>query len=150
MADQKTPPIVPQEYLAGVKVVDIGDIRVSRGMSRRPTSVCAHRKLMYDSRERRIWCSDCENDVEAFDAFEGVVGQFHRAATQAERRLENVEKAEQASLISRAAKAFDDIWRRQKVAPACPHCKRGILPEDAAKGLTKVSAEIERQRRGRS
>ena len=45
---EKTPPIVEQEYLSGLKVVDIGDLRVARGMSRRPVSTCHHRPLVYD------------------------------------------------------------------------------------------------------
>ena len=47
-------PIEPQEYLSGPTVVDIGDLRVARGLSRRPFSGCAHHSLVYDNKERRI------------------------------------------------------------------------------------------------
>lgn len=144
------PPIEPLDYLHGVKVVDIGDLRVARGMSRRPVSLCSHRQLRYDERERRVWCADCESDVEPFDAFTGIVQRFAGAAKDIARRQDAVKAAEETALFSRAAKAIDEIWRRKKVVPACPHCRRGILPEDIANGIGKVSAELERQRRMKS
>lgn len=42
-------PIEPQDYLYGTKVVQIEDLRVARGMTRRPVSSCRHRKLVYDN-----------------------------------------------------------------------------------------------------
>lgn len=47
-------PIEPHEYLYGVKVVQIEDLRVARGLTRRPVSSCRHRKMVYDDKERRI------------------------------------------------------------------------------------------------
>lgn len=72
-------PIEPQDYIYGVKVVQIEDLRVARGLTRRPLSSCAHKKLVYDHNERRIWCSDYETEVEAFDAFEGLVSRLSAA-----------------------------------------------------------------------
>ena len=36
--ERKDPPIIETEYLHGLSVIDIGDARVSRGLSRRPVS----------------------------------------------------------------------------------------------------------------
>lgn len=130
MSDHKDPPIVPQDYLAGTTVVDIGDIRVARGMSRRPSLICRHLKLVYDNQERRIWCRDCETNIEAFDAFQMLVDRAYAAYADIKKRKAEVAAAEQHALISRAAKAADKAWRGRMV-PACPHCRRGILPEDA-------------------
>lgn len=66
-------PIEPHDYLYGVKVVDIGDIRAARGMTRRPVSTCNHRRQVFDDKERRIWCSDCESELEPFDAYMRLV-----------------------------------------------------------------------------
>ncbi len=129
---EKTPPIEPLQYLSGVKVVDIGDLRVARGMSRRPTSVCKHDRLHYDTHERRVWCPDCESDVEAFDAFMQLVGQFHRAADSLREREAKVREAEQHSLISIAAKNVDKAWRSRMI-PGCPHCRQPLFPEDFKK-----------------
>jgi len=40
--DKNDPPIIEQEYIAGVRVVDIGDYRVARGMTRRAHNSCPH------------------------------------------------------------------------------------------------------------
>lgn len=148
MTDQKTPPIKEQEYLSGPKVVDIGDIRVARGLSRRPVSMCRHQHLVYDVNERRIWCKDCETDVEAFDAFQIIVGQWHRAHDKLDRQRQEIDQAKQANLVRIAAKRMDEQWRRKRSVPACPHCGCGLMPEDT-EHMSRVSKEIEVARRAR-
>jgi hypothetical protein len=82
----KNHPITPLDYLSGVKVVDIGDIRVARGMSRRPASSCEHKQLHYDKQERRIWCANCEQNVDPFDAFELIASHFYNETQKLNRR----------------------------------------------------------------
>ena len=135
-------PIEPQDYLYGVKVVQIEDLRVARGMTRRPTSSCRHKKLVYDEKERRVWCSDCESEVEPFDAFVGIVGVFSAGMSQIKRRGNELAEAEKFQIRSRAAKVMDDAWRSTKTAPLCPHCNTAILPEDVVGGVAKTSKAI--------
>ena len=131
----KRPPIEPLEYLSGVKVVDIGDLRVARGMSRRPASTCSHHNLHYDNAERRIWCKDCEQDVEPFDAFKMLVEYFHHANEKLTRRAKEINEAERLQVRSLAAKEIDKAWRSRKMVPACPHCRQGLFPEDFKGGI---------------
>jgi hypothetical protein len=146
--DKKSPPLEEQAFVAGVTVIDIGDVRVARGLSRRPYSACRHRRLVYDGHERRIWCKDCEQDIEPFDGFKIVAEQCHAFADAMERREEAVAKAEAHALLSRAAKAVDEAWRKRSIAPGCPHCSKPILPEDFAGGVRSGSSvELERRRR---
>ena len=135
-------PIEPQDYLYGVKVVQIEDLRVARGLTRRPCSSCRHVKLVYDHNERRIWCSDCEADIEAFDAFENLVSRFSAAAGKLKSRETSLAEAEQFQARSRAAKVMDEAWRSTKTAPLCPHCNTAILPEDIVGGVAKASKSI--------
>jgi Zn finger protein HypA/HybF involved in hydrogenase expression len=148
--DKPDPPIEPQQFLGGVKVVDIGDLRVARGLSRRPQSACRHRRLHYDAQERRVWCADCEHTVEGFDAFSTLVEYYNGALNRLENREAAVIEAETKALVSRAAKAVDDTWRRHKMAPCCPTCGGGLLPEDFADGVkSRVGREYERARRAK-
>ena len=135
-------PIEPQDYLYGVKVVQIEDLRVARGLTRRPHSSCEHKKLVYDHNERRVWCSDCESDIEAFDAFRSLVERVHGANAQLRRRSEALAEAEQFQVRSRAAKVLDEAWRSAKTAPLCPHCNTAILPEDVVGGVAKASKAL--------
>ncbi len=141
-------PIEPRDYLHGTKVVDIGDIRVSRGQTRVPRQTCSHRNLAYDEAERRVYCQDCENDVEAFDAFLILVHEYDSAWKAINRARTEIREAANHQLRSRAAKTMDDYWRSRKTAPNCPHCNEALLPEDVAgKRLSSSSLELSRQKR---
>lgn len=149
MDDKNDPPIQEHEYLSGVRVVDIGDYRVARGMSRRATSACPHHRMVYDQNERRIWCKDCETDVEGFDAFRIIVEHFSRQTKHLEARERKIKEAEAHTLISRAAKVIDQAWRAKKTVPACPHCKGALFPDDFKDGIGKMpkSYALELQKR---
>lgn len=143
----KVPPIEAKEFLSGVKVVDIGDYRVARGLSRRVPSTCAHNNMVYDSKERRIYCPDCENDVEAFDAFEAIVYGYNHALEKLKRFREEVATAYREALHRIAARSLDKTWR-SKMLPCCPHCSRGLMPDDMIKP-SLVSKEFEAAQRAR-
>lgn len=148
--EPKDPPIEEMEYAAGVNVVDFGELRIARGLSKRPPRICAHKRMQYDINERRIWCPECEQNIDPFDAFSMLVEQYDTVWKRATKRIETAEEAQRFSLISRAAKHFDKEWRSRNMAPLCPHCKTGILPEDALNMGDAVGIEFERERRKRS
>jgi hypothetical protein len=104
--------------------------------------------MVYDKQERRVWCKDCENDVNAFDAFMLLIENYSGAISQLNRDREELDGAMQFSAHQRATKALDEAWRSHKMCPCCPHCKSGLLPEDFADGIgARVSKEYERARR---
>lgn len=144
--DERDPPIEAPGYIAGVTVVDIGDIRVARGMTRRAYSGCRHVRLMYDSAERRVWCKDCERDVEPFDAFKSLVENYDAVYKGLVAREERLSEAERFQMRSLAAKAMDEAWRSRKHVPACPHCSNGLFPEDFKNGVGMVGREYARAR----
>ena len=147
--ETRDPPIDERRYLIGLSVVDIGDYRVSRGQTRRPFAGCVHRRVTYDSQERRIWCRDCERDVDPFDAFVGLARSFHRAVSDLNRRRDELDQAERYHVRSLAAKAIDKAWRARRTVPACPHCRHGLFPEDFKQGVTRLSREYATARRAR-
>jgi ribosomal protein S27E len=147
--DDKDPPIEPQNFLGGVKVVDIGDIRVSRGLSRRHHAACKHRAMVYDNQERRVWCTDCERNVDGFDAFVVLVENFSLAESAIRRKNEEANAARTSVLHLIAVKVIEKMWRGKTMAIACPHCRGGLLPEDFTNGVSGCSAEIERARRNK-
>lgn len=140
-------PIDPQDYLYGPKVVQIDDLRVARGLTRRPYSSCRHKSMVYDLNERRVWCRDCETVVDPFDAFMGVVQIWEHASNQHKRRERELAEAEAFSIISRASKVIDTVWRSKRSVPLCPHCHEAILPGDVVGGVSTASRELVEQRR---
>lgn len=140
-------PIDPQDYLYGPKVVQIGDLRVARGLTRRPKTSCRHKSTVYDLGERRVWCRDCETEVDPFDAFIGVVEVWESARNNHKRRERELAEAEAFTLISRASKVIDTVWRSKRSVPLCPHCHEAILPGDVVGGVSTASRELVEQRR---
>lgn len=128
-------------------VISLADVRVSRGWSR-PSKVCEHKSLVYSSKDRRIECKDCDQPVEAFDAFMTLCRHFDSMEAAARRREQKTSEALGAVIIRRAAKAMDKAWGR-KMAPCCPHCRTGLLPEDFDTIGSMVGQELERARRRR-
>lgn len=143
-------PIEPMDFTLGVKVVQIEDLRIARGLTRRPASSCSHRRTVYDKDERRVWCQDCETEVEPFDAFLLLVEYWGSATKQIERRRRELDEAEQFQLRSRAAKVMDEAWRSRTMAPCCPHCSEAILPGDVVNGIARTSREFAEARRRRN
>lgn len=139
-------PMDEPEYLYGVKVVDIGDLRVSRGLTRRPYSSCRHMSLTYDPKERRIWCRDCETDVDAFDAFIVLVENYNHGVNELNARDEKLREAEAFQVRSVAAKNIDKAWRKRNMVPACPHCSHGLFPEYFAGGFAMLGKDYAKAR----
>lgn len=148
MIDEDNPkpgaPIVPVQFTHGPNVVEIGDMRVARGMTRRPFSSCKHAKLTYDRTERRIRCDDCETEIEAFDAFISLVERWDFY----QRKIDEYRSVHDHTLLSRAAKAFDVQFRKHSTVPCCPHCNKAIFPEDVDAGLSCMSKSLAMRQRG--
>lgn len=142
-------PIEPMEFSAGVKVVSLADVRVARGQTRVPRQTCRHSNMVYDERERRIWCEDCESDVDVFDAYVRLIECHDSAWKKIERAWKEAKEACDFQLRSRAAKYMDKIWRGRRMVPNCPHCGEGLLPEDVLRLKSASSAELTRRKRSR-
>jgi len=146
MGDDRDPPIEPLQYLRGVTVVDFGDVRVARGMTRRPVSTCPHVHLIYDNDERRVWCKDCEHDVDGFDAFRMLAERCDVTIKAIKAREDAVSEAERFQIRSIAAKKMDEAWRHRDMVPACPYCKNGLFPEDFKNGVSLIGKDFAKGR----
>lgn len=143
------PPIIPLNYIHGVKVVDIGDLRIARGKTRRERTSCKHLNLTYDDNERRVVCDDCETELDPFDAFKALVEHIDGATKRLQHREDQIKKAESFAIRSVAAKHVDKVWRSRTRVPLCPHCKQALMPDDFKHGCATTGAQIERTRRSK-
>lgn len=132
-------------------VIDFAGVRIQHGRTPPRRKRCEHRDLLYCPSERRIWCRDCDATVDGFDAFVMIAGHFREMAADAAANLYKTEQALSGVARLRATKTLDRCWSGHVMAPCCPHCRGGLLPEDFADGaVSSVSAEIERARRKRA
>lgn len=149
MSDEPLHPF-PEASPLWAEVIDLADMRVQFGRPRYPTKICEHRKLIYDPKERRVWCQDCERTIDGFDAFMTLTRQFTEMVKAAQRLFRQAKEARDSHIGRIAAKKLDKAWSGNVMAVACPHCRGGLLPEDFEGGASVTSRDIEIARRGRA
>jgi hypothetical protein len=84
---------------------------------------CTRRKLVYDFQERRVWCQDCEQAVEPFDAFVILVEHFAAAERSLTQRRVAIAEAEAERLVLLAARQIDQEWHA-----GMPELRRRAVP----------------------
>lgn len=132
------------------KVADLGEYRLARG--KKVGGGCFHKQLRYESEigvVTRVWCSDCGDRLELSEALFVLANHFQSMNDRIKRGMAEVEDAKSATLVRRAAKSIDRAWNG-RLAPICPHCRGGLLPEDFDENVpSATSVEVERARRRR-
>ncbi|MBE0506753.1 MAG: hypothetical protein IBX50_08535 [Marinospirillum sp.] len=137
-------------HIEGLKLVPVRTRRKDNPYLARPAP-CRHLSLIFDPVERKVWCDDCESEVDSFDAFCIFAERLADIDASLKRKSEQLQQDQETHLITRAAKAIDKDWRSRSLAPLCPHCKSALMPEDLAGGFKAyTSIEIERARRIRN
>jgi len=130
-------------------VIDFGGMRLAKGWRRRDAPKCAHRRLVLSQTDRLIECDDCGRQIEAFDAVLAIYARLDEMVAHIRRDHHKADEGAKAVLVRRAAKELDRSWGR-KMAPNCPHCEKGLLPEDFANGARSARGrELEIARRQR-
>lgn len=129
-------------------VIDLEDVRIRVGRVPYKVQSCKHQQLIYCEKERRVWCEQCERTIDGFEAFMILARRMHRFTEDMASKKRVAEEIINERSILRAAKALSRAWRGNTKAVACPHCRKGLLPEDFANGsFSWASKEYEMARR---
>lgn len=129
-------------------VISIGDLSIRRLEKRwfLRKEDCRHRNLTWDKHGDFITCDDCKMQLSS----SWVLGMFMEVYERARNALTQQEALlleERARELHRlASKKVDEVWRTKTMVPCCPHCDRGILPEDGL-GASKMGRRYEIGRR---
>src|SRR3546814_10943147 len=112
------------------------------------SSVCRHKHVIIDPDAGTIFCDDCKAYVSAFHTVVSWVGQWEEvveAVNIQKRRLAAIWRtARNYRPRMRAIQALERAWWRSGMLPCCPHCRRGLLPEDFVDGAElTVSRDLE-------
>ena len=95
-----------------------------------------------DDAVQAVRCLDCGGIVEAYWALRSILSEIQAARASIERARAEIEEGRRATLHLIAAKRVEKLWRGRRMAPVCPHCRRGILPEDGL-GTQAIQREME-------
>lgn len=110
----------------------------------RTAATCQHKRLTLDENGDVCSCRDCGVQVSAFWALMRFVEEWTDHARKTATAAERIRADAEATLHLRAARRWESAWRSRTMLPACPHCGRGILPNDPG---GQVNREIELRRR---
>ena len=129
-------------------IVDLGAFKLQRKHASLLTSKeqCPHKSLQMEEHGQIVRCADCQVQVSAWWALGQLAAHWGRLERKQEQREDQLKKAMETNLHLVAARKVEAAWRSRKTVPACPHCNRGILPEDNL-GSAQVSREMELRRR---
>ena len=113
-------------------VVEIGELRLARikaDYTRRHEG-CQHRLLEMDDVGEVVTCRDCKVQVSAYWALNLLREFWREHSLKVNRTLAAAQEERGAVLHLTAAKKVEKAWRNKTMVPGCPHCARGIFPED--------------------
>lgn len=110
-------------------VVSLGEFKVRRKKAR--FTDCDHKHLTLDASTNTIKCDDCGEVIDPFMAFYSVMNEFNRAWDDLNYKRKKLRDEAEQSLRLRAAVKMQELWRRRKTVPLCPHCSEPLLPEHA-------------------
>jgi DNA-directed RNA polymerase subunit RPC12/RpoP len=129
-------------------IISIGDWKIQRkGEHRLKTEGdCDHKDLEMDEKGDVVRCLKCGTQVSAFWALRMISGEYTKAWSRLEHERATVKEAKDESLHLLASRKVEKAWRKRSMVPACPHCSKGIFPEDGF-GNTMINREIELRRR---
>jgi ribosomal protein S27E len=121
------------------KVIDIGDLSLWRKTDSRfiraEKGQCPHRNLVADEEGEILECKQCGKQVSAYWAFMRFIREYENYTDSLKSRAEGVRIREEKGLTLKAAQLIEKAWRSRRMVPACPHCKKAILPTDGFGGL---------------
>lgn len=129
-------------------IIDIGDWKLHRKSKHRMAEhgECDHKHIELDGRGDIVRCVKCGVQLSAFWALEMLAGEYNRALSRLQRERDALTKAKESEIHLLAAKKVEKAWRSRTMVPACPHCGKGILPQDGL-GSTNINRAIELRRR---
>lgn len=129
-------------------VLDLGSFKLQRkGNARFATpDQCAHVNLQMEDLGQVVRCLDCKAQVSAWWALNRLAENWQMLDRRMKERESVLSEAMSTNIHLVAARRVQEAWRSRKTAPSCPHCHRGILPEDQL-GSSRISRDMELRRR---
>lgn len=132
---------MPDKLPDKIKRIDV--LRVERGLMK--GCHCHTMNLTLDQDTRLVFCDDCGAIVEPFDALYRMARSWERAADQIEALLKQRQELLNWKPHLVALREVERTYRGGSMIPYCPHCGRGILAEELARGSTNKERELQRR-----
>jgi Zn finger protein HypA/HybF involved in hydrogenase expression len=141
-------PILPSKSGGPYKfqgTVDFAGFKIEHGKTQRPR--CQHLHIVFDPEDRRVYCPDCKHSLDAFDALMLMYERWFKMSRDFKKKQEQFRETLMKDIRRVASRKVDQAWRNHSMAICCPHCERGLIPEDFQNGCATMSKDLELKRR---
>lgn len=119
-------------------VIQFSDLQIARLKDdlTRQREGCQHKRILLDDVGDTVKCQDCDMQVSAYWALRMLAVDWKRQNARLQHELTAAKSERETTLHLKAAKQVESVWRSNKQLPTCPHCDRGIMPQDNMGGRT--------------
>jgi predicted Rdx family selenoprotein len=131
-------------------VIQLGEYKFKRkreGFVPAARAGCQHKNMTIEDWGDVITCDDCGKQLGAAWVLREVLADYSRELDKVNARAAQVQEQTSREIHLIAARKVEAAWRSKTMAPACPHCGRGILAGDGL-GSSLVNRSMEVRRRG--
>lgn len=129
-----------------MNVIQLDKYRIKREPDGTFSPGCNHYSLILKDKGEFVYCEDCNENVSPYWAIKHLSRAFRDELEKLTSATLELEIRAKEFVHTKAAKEIERAWRGGKYAVTCPHCQRGILPQDS---LGWRSKELEMARRAK-
>lgn len=124
-------------------IIQIGDfsIELARRSYEEKQKFCDHMSVSLEEGDI-VLCKKCNMQVSAFWCLRQYAIHWQVKDNAIKMMDNDLKRRLESNLHLIAAKKIERVWRGKKMAPCCPHCKRGILASDNLGGH-QINKKIE-------
>lgn len=127
-------------------VIQLDKHRIKRESDTPFDKGCHHVNLIMRDKGELLYCEDCKSHISLYWALKAMCSSYQTEMAAIEARAEQLKKDEIKIVHLKSAKIIEQVWRSGKHAVTCPHCRRGILPEDSTGSMSR-ELEIARRKK---
>jgi len=129
-------------YKSVPKIIDFEKAKISH-QRRSGDDICKHKHVCIDPDNETVECTDCGAAISPFYALNTLTSHWASLESEYKRRLAEASSIKEGKKLLKATQAVDKAWRSRKTLPTCPHCHRGISPDDWLRRSGGVSKEYD-------
>lgn len=118
-----------------------------RLVKRPPGPRCDHQRTVLDEGKGTVECRDCGVTLSAFWVLGQIAREENRCFTRIKALRAEAEELKGWVPFLRSMRKLEKRWRGRAMLPACPHCHRGLWPDELERSSVSLSLELAQRKK---
>ena len=110
------------------KVIQLDQIRINRNLDKLCT--CKNKKYTIDTQNKRVLCSSCGSEIDAYDAMYDLATKGNRMREQVNQLLEQRKQILDYKPWLVTIRELEKQYRGKEMLPNCPRCSEPFYLEE--------------------